>query len=167
MGTMGWLALVALGIALGFVAGRLWPSRKTKLAELEQERDQAREELGSYREEVNAHFERTAELFDKVTADYRGLYEHLALSARQLGAIQGESERSLEEPVQRRLGPVNPTEPEPQPEPQPEPEPEPKPEPEPEPEPGVKRGAEPDSDAESASPSPDEPGHDSSERRDA
>jgi uncharacterized membrane-anchored protein YhcB (DUF1043 family) len=107
MGTMGWLALVAVGLALGFGIGRLWPSRKTKLAELEQERDQAHKELGTYREEVSAHFERTAELFDKVTADYRSLYEHLALSARQLGAIQGEpAERSLTEPEQRRLGPA-------------------------------------------------------------
>lgn len=107
MGTIGWLALVAVGLALGFAIGRLWPSRKTKLAELEQERDQAHKELGNYREEVSAHFERTAELFDKVTADYRSLYEHLALSARQLGAIQGEpAERSLTEPEQRRLGAV-------------------------------------------------------------
>ena len=107
MGTIGWLALVAVGLALGFGIGRLWPSRKTKVAELEKERDQAHEELGNYREEVSAHFERTAELFDKVTADYRSLYEHLALSARQLGAIQGEpAERTLTEPEQRRLGPV-------------------------------------------------------------
>ena len=107
MGTMAWLALVAVGIAFGFGIGRLWPGRKTKLAELEQERDQARQELGSYREEVGAHFARTAELFDKVTADYRGLYEHLALSARQLGAIRGETAaRPLKEPEQRRLGPA-------------------------------------------------------------
>ena len=107
MSTIGWLALIVAGIALGFGIGRAWPSRKTKLAELEQERDQARKELGAYREEVGTHFERTAELFDKVTADYRSLYEHLALSARQLGAIQGEpAERSLTEPEQRRLAAV-------------------------------------------------------------
>lgn len=107
MSTIGWLALIVAGIALGFGIGRAWPSRKTKLAEIEQERDQARKELGEYREEVGAHFARTAELFDKVTSDYRSLYEHLALSARQLGAIQGEpAERSLKEPEQRRLGPA-------------------------------------------------------------
>jgi uncharacterized protein len=62
----------------------------------------------NYRADVSQHFERTAELFDKVTADYRSLYEHLAMSARQLGAIPGESGRSVEarlaEPEQRRLG---------------------------------------------------------------
>ncbi|NHA15980.1 ZapG family protein [Thioalkalivibrio sp. XN279] len=104
MGTIGWLALVAVGIALGVGIGRAWPVRTAKMAELEREKDQARNELGQYREEVSAHFERTAELFDKVTADYRSLYEHLALSARQLGAIGGESTpRPLEQPEQRRL----------------------------------------------------------------
>ena len=105
MSTIGWLALVAVGIALGVGIGRAWPVRTTKMAQLEREREQARNELGQYREQVSAHFERTAELFDKVTADYRGLYEHLALSARQLGAIEGESTpRPLEQPEQRRLG---------------------------------------------------------------
>jgi uncharacterized membrane-anchored protein YhcB (DUF1043 family) len=106
VGTIGWLALIAVGIALGVGIGRAWPVRTAKMAELEREKDQARNELGQYREEVSAHFERTAELFDKVTADYRSLYEHLALSARQLGAIEGESTpRPLEQPEQRRLGP--------------------------------------------------------------
>jgi uncharacterized membrane-anchored protein YhcB (DUF1043 family) len=105
VGTIGWLALIAVGIALGVGIGRAWPVRTAKMAELEREKDQARNELGQYREEVSAHFERTAELFDKVTADYRSLYEHLALSARQLGAIEGESTpQPLEKPEQRRLG---------------------------------------------------------------
>lgn len=58
------------------------------------------------------HFERTAQLFDKVTHDYRNLYEHLALSARQLSAIPGESsEARLAEPELRQLGPVPPVPP--------------------------------------------------------
>jgi uncharacterized protein len=109
MGTVGWLLLIAVGIALGFGTARLWPGGAARVKTLEQERDAAREELSSYRQEVNAHFAHTAELFDKVTADYRSLYEHLALSARQLGAIRGESvRRPLAEPEQRRLGPVAP-----------------------------------------------------------
>jgi len=104
MGTLGWLLVVALGIALGFSAGRIWPGSAAKLAELERERDAAREDLQTYRQDVNSHFERTAELFDKVTADYRGLYEHLALGARQLSAIRGEAvKQRLAEPEQRRL----------------------------------------------------------------
>lgn len=108
MGTIGWLLLVAIGIALGFSAGRLWPGSSAKLTEMERQRDLAREDLKNYRAEVSQHFERTAELFDKVTSDYRNLYEHLAVGARQLSAIPGESGESAEarlaEPEQRRLG---------------------------------------------------------------
>jgi uncharacterized protein len=105
MGTLGWLLVVAVGIALGFSVGRLWPGSAAKITELERQRDAAREDLRTYREDVSTHFERTAELFDKVTADYRGLYEHLAVGARRLGAIPGESiEARLAEPEQRRLG---------------------------------------------------------------
>lgn len=104
MGTVGWLLVVAIGIALGFGVGRLWPGSAARLTELERERDAAREDLKNYRQEVGAHFEATAGLFDKVTADYRSLYEHLATGARQLGAIRGEPvELPLAEPERRRL----------------------------------------------------------------
>jgi uncharacterized membrane-anchored protein YhcB (DUF1043 family) len=105
MGTLGWLLVIAVGIALGFSVGRLWPGSAAKITELERQRDAAREDLRTYRQDVSNHFERTAQLFDKVTADYRGLYEHLAVGARQLSAIPGESiEARLAEPEQRRLG---------------------------------------------------------------
>jgi uncharacterized protein len=119
MGTLGWLLVVAVGIALGFGIGRTWPGSAAKLSELERQRDAAREDLQTYRQDVNRHFERTAELFDKVTADYRGLYEHLALGARQLSAIRGEAvEQRLAEPEQRRLATAaaQPPAPEPPPE---------------------------------------------------
>jgi len=107
MGTLGWLLVVAVGVALGYSVGRLWPGSAAKITELERQRDAAREDLRTYREDVSTHFERTAELFDKITADYRGLYEHLALGARQLGAIRGEAvEQRLAEPEQRRLATV-------------------------------------------------------------
>src|SRR6056297_3780677 len=104
MSTVGWLLVVAVGIALGFSAGRLWPGSAARVTALERERNTAREDLQKYRNDVGQHFERTAELFDKVTTDYRDLYEHLARSERQLGAIHGESSgSSLAQPEQRRL----------------------------------------------------------------
>lgn len=104
MGTLGWILVIAVALALGFSLGQLRSKSAGKIAELERERDAAKEELGNYRREVDTHFERTAELFDKVTDDYRKLYDHLALSARQLGAIRGESaEVPLARPEQRRL----------------------------------------------------------------
>ena len=137
MGTVGWILVVLVGIALGFSVGRLWPGSAARVTELERERDAAREDLRDYQQNVSTHFERTAELFDKVTADYRGLYEHLAMSARQLGAIRGEAvETPLAEPERRQLASAAPApRAEDQPEPEPEPEPEPGAEPEPEPEP--------------------------------
>jgi uncharacterized protein len=109
MGTLGWLLVVATGIALGFSVGRLWPGSAAKLSALERERDAAREEFEAYRQEVSTHFARTAHLFDKVTADYRGLYEHLAMGSRQLGAIRGEPvELPLAKPEGRRLAKTEP-----------------------------------------------------------
>lgn len=108
MGTVGWLLVIAVGIALGFSLGRLWPGQAARITELERERDEARDDLRAYRQDVSMHFERTAQLFDKVTHDYRNLYDHLALSARQLSAIPGESEARLAEPELRQLGPVLP-----------------------------------------------------------
>lgn len=102
MGTVGWLLVVVVALALGFSVGRLWPGSAAKMTELQRERDAAREDLRVYREDVSGHFERTAELFDKVTADYRGLYEHLALSARQLGAIRGEAIKAPRADPERR-----------------------------------------------------------------
>lgn len=129
MGTVGWILVVAVGIALGFSVGRLWRGSAARVTELERERDAAREDLRDYQQNVSTHFERTAELFDKVTADYRGLYEHLAVSARQLGAIRGEAvEAPLAEPERRQLAPAAPA-----PDPEDQRGPEPKPEPEQEP----------------------------------
>src|SRR5690606_38169489 len=96
--------VVAVGIVLGYGIGRTWPGATARLTELQKERDAAREELREYRKDVSTHFERTAALFDKVTADYQGLYEHLALGARRLSSIRGESDdASLAEPELRRL----------------------------------------------------------------
>lgn len=105
MGTLAWLLVVAVGIALGFGVGKFWPGGTRRITSLEEELATARSALQTYRQDVSTHFERTAELFDKVTADYRGLYDHLALSARQLGAIRGEAvELPLAEPGRLRLG---------------------------------------------------------------
>lgn len=105
MGTLAWLLVVAVGIALGFSVGKFWPGSTRRITNLEEELATARSALQTYRQDVSTHFERTAELFDKVTADYRGLYDHLALSARQLGAIRGEAvELPLAEPGRLRLG---------------------------------------------------------------
>jgi uncharacterized protein len=109
MSIVGWLLLVGVGIALGYGLGRRWPGSAEKITHLERERDAAREDLAAYRRDVSSHFERTAQLFDKVTADYRGLYEHLAQGSRQLSAIRGEAiDAPLVQPEGRRLAAITP-----------------------------------------------------------
>lgn len=99
MGTILWLCLVAAGIAIGVAIGRFWPLDALRTKTLEAERDAARQDLVGYREQVSDHFKRTGELFDRITADYRSLYEHLASGASELcdapprDVLQAEPER--------------------------------------------------------------------------
>jgi uncharacterized protein len=99
MGTILWLCLVAAGLAVGVALGRLWPLDALRAKTLEAERDGARADLVAYREQVSEHFQRTGELFDRITTDYRSLYEHLATGATELcqappkDVLQAEPER--------------------------------------------------------------------------
>ncbi|MCC5857363.1 MAG: DUF1043 family protein [Ectothiorhodospiraceae bacterium] len=85
MSTFSWLFVLVVAILVSFVAGRMAAPRTGRLKALEQERDAASAELRRYREEVSAHFEKTATLFNEVTGRYRNLYEHLAEGSQRLG----------------------------------------------------------------------------------
>ncbi len=85
MSTFSWLFVLLVAILVSFVAGRMAAPRTGRLKSLEQERDAANAELRRYREEVSAHFEKTATLFNEVTGSYRNLYEHLAEGSQRLG----------------------------------------------------------------------------------
>ena len=76
-------------IAIGLIAGMIIAflisllsrrSNTTEAAEL----DEVRNDFDQYKQQVNGHFARTAELVGRMTADYRAVYEHLADSADQL-----------------------------------------------------------------------------------
>ncbi|RMG28358.1 MAG: DUF1043 family protein [Gammaproteobacteria bacterium] len=91
--TLG-IALLALaaGLALGWFGALLIRRREThRIRTLESELEQARarviektRQYETYREEVNSHFQKTAELFHGLTEQYRAVYLHLARSAQQL-----------------------------------------------------------------------------------
>ncbi|MEX0730044.1 MAG: DUF1043 family protein [Aquisalimonadaceae bacterium] len=85
MSTVIWLLVLLVAIAVAFFAGRYMAPRTERLRDMERERDAARTELRTYREEVNTHFEKTAHLFNEVTGGYRALYEHLAAGSQRLG----------------------------------------------------------------------------------
>ena len=55
---------------------------------------QARDEHDRYRSSVDAHFHKTAELFDTLSDHYQGLYRHMAEGAEAL-CEPGDAERSL------------------------------------------------------------------------
>ncbi|MFN2309641.1 MAG: ZapG family protein [Gammaproteobacteria bacterium] len=74
----------ALGLAGGFlVAYRVIPSR-SRIQALEQALAAAQAEQQTYRDQVNQHFQKTAELFEDMTGRYRAVYQHLARGAQSL-----------------------------------------------------------------------------------
>ncbi len=83
-----WLILasmLAVGILFGFFIGRSkGDTSAPKVQELEQSIAQANQEMQEYRGQVTGHFEKTANLFNQLTNDYREVYEHLANSSEQL-----------------------------------------------------------------------------------
>jgi len=52
---------------------------------LKAELDEARQEMESYKSNVNSHFDKTAELVNELTQDYVKVYQHLAEGAQVLG----------------------------------------------------------------------------------
>ena len=83
-----WLILasmLAVGMLIGFFIGRSkGDTSAPRVQELEETLTKANEEMQSYRTQVTQHFEKTANLFNQLTSDYRDVYEHLASSSEQL-----------------------------------------------------------------------------------
>ncbi len=83
-----WLILasmLAVGVLVGFFIGRSkGDTSAPKVQELEESIAQANQEMQEYRGQVTGHFEKTANLFNQLTNDYREVYEHLAKSSEQL-----------------------------------------------------------------------------------
>jgi len=83
-----WLILasmLAVGILVGFFMGRSkGDTSAPKVQELEEGIAQAKHEMQEYRGQVTDHFEKTANLFNQLTNDYREVYEHLANSSEKL-----------------------------------------------------------------------------------
>ena len=79
-------ALVAAGAAAGyFLALNNFDKQRDKLKD---ELERARAELKEQREKVDNHFLKTAQLFNRLTDDYREIYEHLATGAQTLCSPQ-------------------------------------------------------------------------------
>lgn len=103
--TTFWLA-VAAALVVGLVAGsvlnrQLGSSGAGLLRSREAQRqlDAMRQEQQHYRDQVTGHFQRTAELVNELTANYRAVHNHLAQGARDLCPEGGGSMPHLPEPA--------------------------------------------------------------------
>lgn len=74
----------AFGLGIGFLAAYLVIPRSGRIQELEKDLEAAQSAHRDYRDKVNQHFQKTAELFEDMTDRYRAVYRHMASSAQVL-----------------------------------------------------------------------------------
>lgn len=86
-----WIIVVALAVGAfvyGMYMGRSGTteseSSKAKTRALEGELSTMKDEFSQYREDVNSHFQTTAELIQQMTDSYKAVYRHLASGSQQL-----------------------------------------------------------------------------------
>jgi len=82
---MAWMSgaiVFAIGGGVGFYIARQVKDKHT--LGLEKQLETTQNQLSEYQGEVNRHFLKTSLLFNKLTDDYREVYEHLATGARKL-----------------------------------------------------------------------------------
>ncbi|WP_293267049.1 DUF1043 family protein [Neptunomonas sp.] len=92
---IGVVALV-IGALIGFLMGRAGDNSN------EQEKlEDAKQELEDYKTKVAGHFEETADLVNKMTESYRGVYQHLATGAQAL--CDADTARSIESSMTPQL----------------------------------------------------------------
>lgn len=119
-----WIIAVALlAVVLAFLAGRASKGSSSgdaeKVQKLEEALAESRAEMAAYREQVNTHFERTAELFVAVAEPCKALFEHVAAGYDSLHAPKGDGSPQVDfrETVLRRIGNGTTLDAAPQPEP--------------------------------------------------
>jgi len=78
------LLSLGLGIACGWALGMRRKSKRDVIIDLETRLERAIESRADYEAEVAEHFARTAELLNRMTQDYREVYNHLASGAENL-----------------------------------------------------------------------------------
>ncbi|NVJ49288.1 MAG: DUF1043 family protein [Gammaproteobacteria bacterium] len=85
---MEWLiVLIAIAGAAGvaFQLGKRQSPSQRKIEELENLVVEKDRELQNYQAKVNHHFEKSADLFSRVTNNYQELYQYMAKSSEMLG----------------------------------------------------------------------------------
>ncbi|NVJ61415.1 MAG: DUF1043 family protein [Gammaproteobacteria bacterium] len=88
---MEWVILLIVFVgatAFAYSAGKKQSPAQQKIDELESVIVEKESQLQSYQQKINHHFERSANLFSKVTDDYEKLYQYMAQSSESLGNAQ-------------------------------------------------------------------------------
>ena len=81
------LVMVIIGVIaalLGFWVGRVSGDQQQIKSQYEERLLKAEQELSAYRQQVNEHFQGTAQLVEQMNENYRAVYMHLAKGAQQL-----------------------------------------------------------------------------------
>lgn len=78
------LITAAISLLLGWFGRNLIGKPSRKEVKLQDELNKTKTELGSFKHDVNNHFEKTADLFNDLSKQYKNLYHHLKTSSQQL-----------------------------------------------------------------------------------
>jgi uncharacterized membrane-anchored protein YhcB (DUF1043 family) len=90
------------GVLVGILVAQAIGRRRDRHSGLRTELARVKAEHQAYRNEVYAHFAKTAELFQEMTDTYRSVYEHLATGAGEL-CEDGQLRAPLDFPEPRPL----------------------------------------------------------------
>ena len=75
---------LGIGLAVGWLLGMRRKSKRDVILDLEARLERAIESRADYEAEVAEHFAKTAQLLNRMTQDYREVYNHLASGADNL-----------------------------------------------------------------------------------
>lgn len=102
------LATLLVGLLVGSYVTQRKGLFSQRQAELEKQLSEMHKEQQSYQQEVNTHFEKSAELLNQLTDSYKDVHRHLAEGAQSLATsgqsnfkalAQDEEESNLEQPL--------------------------------------------------------------------
>jgi len=82
-----WPAIIVAALVslfLGFLVGRFAGGPRKRADQLAAELEEKKDEAARYRQEVDAHFDKTATLFVSMAGSYKDLFEHLSSGYEQL-----------------------------------------------------------------------------------
>ena len=75
------IVALAIGAVIGYLLGRSGGDNSQQ-EQLTKQLEETQQELNGYKEQVNTHFARTAELVNNLTESYKEVHQHLASSAQ-------------------------------------------------------------------------------------